>query len=155
MLNDIKKLISSFKNANRGIKQTYEHERNFRIHIVATIYVLIFAIIGQVTKVELMILIICIALMLGAELVNTAFERLCDENNQSGYNKSVKDAKDIAAGAVLITALFCVFVAFIIFIEKTIFMNIIEFFASKLWALGIFIASVPILIYFAIRGEQK
>ena len=105
MNKEIRKLSQSFRCAFRGIAQCAQTERNFRIHLSAAVYVGLFALIGRLPMAQCAILCLCFALMLGAELMNTAIERLCDRHAR-GYDEAVRDAKDIAAGAVLVCALF-------------------------------------------------
>ena len=90
---------------------------NFRVHMVTAFYVTIFALLGEATAAEASILCVCFGLTMGAELMNTAIERLCDRQ-ASGYDGFVRDAKDIAAAGVFVCAAACVAVGVCIFIGE-------------------------------------
>ncbi len=112
---EIRKLRQSFQYAIRGICLCMRSERNFRIHLTATCYVTIFAILGQLSMVKCAVLALCFGVMMGAELMNTAIEYLCDWQ-ASGYDRTVRDAKDIAAAAVFVCAAACTVIGCIFFI---------------------------------------
>lgn len=152
-MNEITKLSQSFRCAFRGISLCIREERNFRIHICMAGYVTIFACIARLGMLPYAILCVCFALMLCAELLNSAVERLCDRS-ASGYDGFVRDAKDIAAAAVLVCAIFCVVVGGIFFLRVEILQRLFLFFTDKLWALGLFLVSLPISAAF-IFGFQK
>ncbi|MDF2514065.1 MAG: dagK [Herbinix sp.] len=91
------------------------------------ILVLIAAFLLSVSKAELILLLLTISLVLSAEMMNTAIEKVVDLicidilKNQllmEEYNNFAKLAKDIAAGAVLITAIMAAIIGFIIFLPK-------------------------------------
>lgn len=150
MNKEIRKLSQSFRCAWRGIAQCAQTERNFRIHLSTAMYVGLFALIGELPMAQCAILCLCFALMLGAELMNTAIERLCDRN-ASGYDGAVRDAKDIAAGAVLICALFCVVIGAALFLRSGAIGTIIAFFTARIWAAGLLLLSLPFCIAFVFQ----
>ena len=76
MKKNIRKLHESFLNAFRGLGLCIHGERNFRVHMVTAFYVTIFALLGEATAAEASILCVCFGLTMGAELMNTAIERL-------------------------------------------------------------------------------
>jgi diacylglycerol kinase (ATP) len=81
---------------------------NFRIQLVAGAVVLFLAGVFAVTGAELGLLLVAITLVLGAELTNTAIERLCDfvaGLHGIGLHPRIRDVKDLAAAAVLVAAL--------------------------------------------------
>ena len=71
--------------------------------MTAAFYVILFGVFGGVSMTEAAILCICFGLTMGAELLNTAIERLCDKQ-ASGYDGMVRNAKDIAAAGVFVCA---------------------------------------------------
>ncbi|MCB0402452.1 MAG: diacylglycerol kinase family protein, partial [Flavobacteriales bacterium] len=73
----------------------------------------------RVSDTEWMILLLCIATVIAAELFNTAIENLCDMV-EPNYNKKIGFIKDAAAGAVLIVTIAAVIIGLIIFIPKLI-----------------------------------
>ena len=101
MKKNIRKLSESFLHAFRGLRLCIRDERNFRVHMTAAFYVILFGAFGGVSMTEAAILCICFGLTMGAELLNTAIERLCDKQ-ASGYDGMVRNAKDIAAAGVFV-----------------------------------------------------
>lgn len=154
MNKQIRKLSQSFKFALRGIRQCIRTERNFRIHLCAALYVAVFALLGQMDGTRCAILCLCFAMMMGAELMNTAIERLCDRNAR-GYDGAVRDAKDIAAAAVFVCALFCVVVGAMFFLNAAIIDNIYDFLKGRLWVAGVIALTIPVSIAFIfdLRGR--
>lgn len=154
MNREIRRLSQSFKCAFRGIRQCIQTERNLRIHICAAVYVTIFAAIGRLDVIRCALLCVCFALMMGAELMNTAIERLCDRH-ASGYDGVVRDAKDIAAGAVFVCAIACVAVGAMFFLRAAVLTRIAIFFTDRLWMVGLLAVSLPVSIAFIfdLRGK--
>jgi diacylglycerol kinase len=95
--------MRSFLFAFAGIWHAVRTERNFRIHIAAVFYVVIAGVLLYFNAVEWMAVALVCGLIAGAELVNTALERLCD-GLEPGNSAVVKVVKDLAAGAVLVCA---------------------------------------------------
>jgi len=122
MKREIRKLRDSFRYALRGLKLCVQSERNLRVHITAAFYVIVFSILGQASGTDMAILCLCFGLTMSAELMNTAVERLCDKQ-ASGYDEIVRNAKDIAAAAVLVCALACVAVGICIFLRNGVLMR--------------------------------
>lgn len=109
--------LKTFINAFRGVLTAASTQINFRIHLVAVVLVCVFSVWLKVTLMEGLVLIIMITFVLAAEMVNTAIESLGDAVTLK-KDKRIGIAKDVAAGAVLITAVFSVIVAAIIFLPK-------------------------------------
>lgn len=110
-------LYKSFGYAFQGIFNTIRTERNIKIHCAAAILVTIFGIWLQISKTEWMICFILFGLILALELVNTAVEATVDLFAEE-RKPLAKKAKDAAAGAVLIVAIFAAVIGILIFIPK-------------------------------------
>lgn len=110
-------LYKSFGYAFHGIFNTIRTERNIKIHCAAAILVTIFGIWLQISKTEWMICFILFGLILALELVNTAVEATVDLFTEE-RKPLAKKAKDAAAGAVLIVAIFAAVIGILIFIPK-------------------------------------
>ena len=110
-------LYKSFGSAFQGIFNTIRTERNIKIHCAAAILVTIFGIWLQISKTEWMICFILFGLILALELVNTAVEATVDLFTEE-RKPLAKKAKDAAAGAVLIVAIFAAVIGILIFIPK-------------------------------------
>ena len=94
-----------------------------RFHLVVTIYVLTFSSILQISKVEYAVVLITIALVIGAEAINTSIEKLCDFSCDK-YNEKIGIVKDISAGAVLVVSICAVFVGAFILYKPSQLLNI-------------------------------
>lgn len=147
MKREIRKLRQSFVCAFRGIYSCMRTERNFRIHLVAAAYVSLAALIAELGTVKYAVLCVCFGMMLSAELMNTAVEYLCDRQ-ATGYDNFVRAAKDIAAGAVFLCALFCVLVGAAFFLADGALFPVLDFFAARLWAVGLLLVSLPAAAWF-------
>lgn len=99
----LKGLLKSFHYALQGIAFSIRTQRNARIHLLASILVVALGIERNVSMNDWRWLLLCIALVWFSELINTAFEYVCDIIMPE-MHASVKRAKDIAAGAVLVCA---------------------------------------------------
>ena len=110
-------IIDSFNFAFEGIIHVLRTQRNLRIHFAIAFAVLIFALIVDVTKMELIALLISVTFVLIAEMLNTAVEAAIDIATTS-FDPMAKLAKDIAAGAVLIAAINAIAVGYIVFSGK-------------------------------------
>lgn len=114
-----KKLINSFKCAIQGIIQAMKTERNVKIHITIMILVIISGIVFKIAKQEWITCIILFGLVISLELVNSAIETTVDIAMPE-INEKAKKAKDIAAGAVLVSAISSAIIGLTIFIPKII-----------------------------------
>jgi diacylglycerol kinase (ATP) len=110
-------LIDSFNYAFEGIIHVLRTQRNMRIHFMVAAGVLIAAVAIGVTRMELIALMLAIAFVMFAEMVNTAIEGAVDVSTTS-FDPNAKLAKDIAAGAVLIATVTAVAVGYLIFSER-------------------------------------
>lgn len=114
---DETKLIFSFKYAFEGIITTIKEERNMFIHFLIAIIVVITGIYVRLSLNEWFICLLLFALVFSLELINTAIENTVDLV-ATKKNKKAKMAKDAAAGAVLIAAVFASIIGIIIFLPK-------------------------------------
>ncbi|MDZ5470947.1 diacylglycerol kinase family protein (plasmid) [Bacillus sp. 31A1R] len=112
-------VLDSFKHALTGIFSAILHERNIQIHLVISFVVVVLGLFFRITPIEWILISFAIGGVISLELVNTAIERVVDLVTEE-YHPLAKQAKDIAAGAVLIYALLSVIVGFIIFFPKLI-----------------------------------
>lgn len=112
-------LIKSFKYAFTGIFTSLKTERNLMIHTSIMTLVIICGIIFKITKYEWFTCIILFITVLSAELFNTAIEVTIDLISPEKHPLA-KKAKDISAGAVLITAIGAAIIGLLIFIPKVI-----------------------------------
>ncbi len=116
---EVKKLINSFKYAFEGIASSFKSERNMKIHVIIMIIVIIWGIIFKISAIEWIVCTILFALVISAELFNTALETIVDMVMPE-INEKAKLAKDISAGAVLILAIASAIAGIIIFLPKIV-----------------------------------
>ena len=109
-----KKQMKSFTFAWKGILTCAGHEQNITFHLLAAIAVIVAGFIFHITHIEWMVVMLCIGSVIAAELFNSAIERLVDLVSPE-RNKIAGEVKDIAAGAVLVTAIAAAIVGLIVF----------------------------------------
>ncbi|MDE7230728.1 MAG: diacylglycerol kinase family protein [Oscillospiraceae bacterium] len=130
--------FKGFYYAGRGIV-TACGQRNFRFHLCATAFVIFFAArFYSFSAEKWAILLLTCGSVLALEIVNTAIERLADKVSPE-KDTLIKAAKDCAAGAVLIAAIFAVVIGFFLFWDTDVFRLIKLYFseATRLAALGL------------------
>jgi diacylglycerol kinase len=106
-------ILQSFKFAFQGLAFAWK-ERNFKLHIASTLAVLTMGFYYQVTSLEWIILLLCIAGVLSLELLNTALEKFVDLVSPNKHPLAGM-AKDLSAAAVLVFSIASAIVGLIIF----------------------------------------
>ena len=106
----------SFNSALEGIVYALRTQRNVKIHFIVTALVLFASVWLSITKTELILLLITIALVLITEMINSSLEVVLDLAVDR-YHPLARIAKDVAAGAVLFATLNAVVVGYLIFFE--------------------------------------
>lgn len=115
---DFKKFIKSFGYAFRGIVYALG-EQNMWVHVLATVVVISAGFYFEISATEWLVLLLICALVMALEMVNSALEALADAVHKEKH-PLVGKAKDMAAGAVLLAALFAIAIAGIIFGNRLI-----------------------------------
>ena len=105
--------IGKFKNAFSGIAKGVRGQNSFMVHIPMAMAVIALAILFQLDWLRISILLLCIAVVLAAEIINSAFERVA-KSITSDFDQNIGDALDIASGAVLVASIFSAVVGAII-----------------------------------------
>jgi diacylglycerol kinase (ATP) len=153
-LAEVKSLAKSFRNAIAGVAYCIKNERNMRIHLTVTAYVLVFSAFYHLTGTEYILLAGAICLVLFAEAVNTAIEAVVNMHTQC-YDSLARIAKDVAAGAVLICAVVAAVIGCILFLKPDILLKIIDYlFTHLLWG-GLFLVSLPVSAIFIFYWPRK
>jgi diacylglycerol kinase len=106
--------LKSCQCASKGIIYSFKTERHLRFHFFMALLVIALGFYFNLQVQEWLFLIYAIGSVLVAELFNTALERTVDLA-QPGYHHLAALAKDIAAGAVLVTAIQAVIIGTVIF----------------------------------------
>lgn len=112
-------LIDSFKNAFQGIWYAFVKERNMKIHVAAATAVILLSLWLGVSKIEMTVLCLTIAMVICFELINTAMEVMVDIIVDV-YHPKAKIIKDVSAGAVFISALFSIVAGVTILFDKLV-----------------------------------
>src|SRR3989440_13066645 len=106
--------IRSFRYAITGVIRMIRCQHNAWIHAAATIVAIALGVLFQLSRSEWCWIVLAIAIVWTAESLNTAFEFLADAASPN-FSPIVRDAKDVAAGAVLVTAIAAVIIGAIVF----------------------------------------
>ncbi len=154
-MNEYKKLFKSFTYAFKGIGYVIKHERNFRIHLSCIIYM--FSILTltdwfKLTRTDYAVLLVVSALVLSLEIVNTAVENSVNLASKE-FTEYGRIAKDAAAGAVLIAAIFAVLTGIAILFQPEAFVKMYEYFKENVLMLILFMVSVIPMTLFIFWGN--
>lgn len=107
------RFLASFRFAGQGIRTAWRSQRNLRIQVAITLVVLVVGVWLSLDVLRWAVLVLTMGLVLGMELVNSAIEALGDAVTVEDHPQ-VAQAKDAAAGAVLLVALAAVIVGLFI-----------------------------------------
>jgi len=111
------KLLRSFKYAFNGLWIAIKEEQNFRIHLFAVVVVSTAGVCLHLSPIEWALMVLTMALVIAAELFNTAIEDIVNFISPR-YNAKAGRIKDISAAAVMVTSVAAVIVAIYIFGNK-------------------------------------
>jgi diacylglycerol kinase (ATP) len=110
-------LIESFNAAIEGFIYVFKTQRNMRLHFIIGLAAILLGIFLNFTYIEMVILCLTISFVLFAEMFNTAIEHAIDLVKEE-FHPLARIAKDICAGAVLLSAMAAMVVGYILFISK-------------------------------------
>lgn len=153
-MNKIRKLGKSFYCAGRGFAFCVRHERNLRIHLVAAAYVFAFSFFYNFSRSEYILLVLTCTGVIAAELFNTAIEVVIDKVSPK-FNIFAMIGKDIAAGAVLVTAVGAVVTGVFLFWDTVVFGEILRFFTSNWLSPIVLFASFVLSLLFIFRTKKR
>lgn len=111
----LRKLVESANHAIEGILHSAKTQTHLRYHFYTAIFILILSLVLGVTKTEFIAVAIVSIIVLSVEMLNTAVEAIVDHMFKE-YDERAKIIKDIAAGAVLLTAIGSAVIGYIIFV---------------------------------------
>lgn len=115
----IRKRAESFRHAARGIRIMLRSQPNARIHAAALLVVVCSGLLLGLSGTEWALIVLAAALVICSEAMNTALEILADRVSP-GWHPLVRDAKDAAAAAVLVSSLGAAVVGALVFIPAII-----------------------------------
>ena len=111
-------VISSLEFALTGIFTAFKEEKNMRSHVLSALAAIIAGLIFRISAIEWLLLLLSIFLVIAFEIMNSAVENVVDLASDYHFSMRAKNAKDMAAGAVLVVSVFAVITGLIIFLPK-------------------------------------
>ncbi|RNF41020.1 diacylglycerol kinase family protein [Planococcus salinus] len=111
------RFFRSFKFAAEGIVEAVKREQNMRMHLLAAAVVMIAGGATGLSYAEWLVVIVLIGGMISLELMNSAIERVVDLVTPE-FHPLAKQAKDMAAGAVLVFAVASAIIGLLLFVPK-------------------------------------
>jgi undecaprenol kinase len=111
-------LLQALRHAFAGIVMILKEERNMRFHALAAVIAVLVGWFLKIGTYDWLWVLLVIFLVFAAEFLNTVTEAVTDLLVQHHYDVNVKKAKDVAAGGVLLAAVFAVLVGLIIFVPR-------------------------------------
>ena len=154
-----KNFIKSWENAFSGIIYATTTQKHIKEQLVIAVIVMILSLFFNLTRAEFLCLMFTVILILIAEMINTAIETVVDLYTDL-YHPKAKIAKDVGAGAVVISAINALIVAYFLFFDKIadIGLNFIKNIAESpvhLAFIGIFITIILIVALKAASTTNK
>ena len=113
----IKARLKSFQYAFEGLNSFFSTQHNAIIHLIMTLLAFSGAVFYKVTKVEAIAIALAVGFVWAAELFNTAIEKLADIVS-TDHRPEIKFIKDVAAAAVLLSAVAAFITGTIVFLPK-------------------------------------
>ncbi len=147
------RFLRSAGNALRGVARALRAERNLRIELCVAVQVVFWGILGNLEPLAWAACLVCFGAVTGTELHNTALERLCEKVCRD-KDDLIRDAKDAAAGGVLLTALGAAGAGLLVFLRAETLRAVGDALGQAPWLWGVFAASV-LLSLWGIRGKKK
>ena len=112
---ELAKFIAGFRYAFRGLWYALRTQRNARVHVTIAVLAILAGIVLHISAVEFAMIFVAITSVFIAEMFNTVFE-LCIDIASPDYHPLAKIAKDVAAGAVLLSAMLAVVIGLFVFV---------------------------------------
>jgi diacylglycerol kinase (ATP) len=112
-----RKFLASFSNAFSGILLLFRSQANAQIELGITLVVIIAGFVFGISGSEWLVILLCIALVLSLEGINTAIELFADKLHP-GFDTEIGKVKDVAAGSVLIASILAAIIGIVIFAPR-------------------------------------
>ena len=109
------KFIAGFKYAFSGLWYALRTQRNVRVHVSIAFLAILLGVVLRISAVEFALVFVAITGVFIAEMFNTVFE-LCIDLASPDYHPLAKIAKDVAAGAVLLSAMLSIIIGLFVFV---------------------------------------
>ena len=111
---DVRRTLYSFRHAGRGFAWAVSSQANLRVHLVVAVVVIVAALLLRFSAFEFVAVVLSMAIVIAAELFNTTLEVLIDYAWPE-HHPMIGRAKDVAAAAVLVTAVGAAIVGVLLF----------------------------------------
>ena len=154
-----KNFIKSWENAFKGIIYAVTTQGNIQKQLLIAVIVMLLSLFFNLTRAEFLCLMFTVILIIVSEMLNTAIETVVDLYTDL-YHPKAKIAKDVGAGAVVISAINALIVAYFLFFDKIadIGLNFIRNIAESpthLAFIGVFITIILIVALKAVSTTNK
>ncbi|MFI3281186.1 MAG: diacylglycerol kinase family protein [Rikenellaceae bacterium] len=113
----LRKRANSFRYAWQGIVALVRDEHNARIHLFAAVAAIVVGFALQISSMEWIAIVGCIAIVIATEAMNSAVEALCDKVSPEKH-ELIKKSKDCGAAAALIVSIAAAIIGCVIFVPK-------------------------------------
>ena len=113
-----RELIASLEFALTGIFTAFKEERNMRKHALSAILAIVAGFLFGISATEWLFPLLSVSLVIAFEIMNSALENVVDLASDYHFSMLAKNAKDMAAGAVLVISGFAFVTGLIIFVPK-------------------------------------
>lgn len=113
----VSKRLKSFVHAFNGLRIMFREEHNSRIHLLAAVIAIVLGWCLHISYQEWITIILVIGFVFFAELFNSSLEQLCDHLSPEKH-ENIRKVKDLAAAAVLVSALTSLIIGGVIFLPK-------------------------------------
>ena len=112
---NFKRFFKSFHYAVEGLDHALKNDQNLVVHFIIAFFVILASVILKVTPFEMGILGVTILVVISAEMINSAIEKMVDLITKE-HRAEAKIAKDVSAGMVLLTSMGAVVIGVLIFL---------------------------------------
>lgn len=153
----MKSFLKGFVYAGKGVYYCFAKERNMRVHLCFTVYMFGFLALYdffEISRAEFAVLLALCGLVLSLECVNTAIERAVNLASPEQHPLAGA-AKDAAAGAVLVSAIFAVIAGIVIMYQPAAFHKMYEYYTAHTGTLVLLVVSIILSLIFIFLPARK
>ncbi len=105
----------SIRHATDGLKAIFRDERNFRNDLIIAVFIIVLGFILKISHFDWIAITLVISMVLVSEAINSVIEAMCDTVSHE-FKVNIKYAKDVSAGAVLLSAFVSVITGLLVFL---------------------------------------
>ncbi len=142
----------SFEHAYRGIVSAVRTQRNMRFHVFAAVAVLVLSLLVGVSELELALLVLTILVVFVTEMINTAMEFVVDLVT-SEYHPLARLAKDVSAGAVLVSSVGAVLVGYLVLADDLVPLSMDSLNSIRRWPEHLTLVALGIVVPVVVLGK--